>query len=292
MKRENILVEALPYIRNLHGSKIVVKCGGHAIVNEESMENIIKDIVLLRYIGVETILVHGGGPEISRVMNELGIKPQIVDGLRVTDERTMEVVRMVLIGNVGTELVSKIGSYGGKGIGLSGKDGRLFTAKKKGKKKVVVEDVEKEIDLGYVGEIESVDPEMIDVVSSKGYIPVISPIAVDEEGRSLNVNADTVAGEIAISIGAKKLMMMTNVDGVMRDPEDKETIFSKMTPEYAEDLKKEGVIEGGMIPKVDSCVRAVEGGVEKTHIINGEKPHSLLLELFTDEGVGTMIHKG
>ncbi|RZN63214.1 acetylglutamate kinase [Methanonatronarchaeum sp. AMET6-2] len=291
MKRENILVEALPYIRNLHGSKIVIKCGGHAIVNNETMENIIKDIVLLRYIGVETILVHGGGPEISRVMNELGIKPKVVDGLRVTDEKTMEVVRMVLIGNVGTELVSKIGSYGGKGIGLSGKDGRLFTARKKGKKKVVVENVEKEIDLGYVGEIESVDPEMIDVVSSRGYIPVISPIAVDDEGRSLNVNADTVAGEIATSVGAKKLMMMTNVDGVMRDQDDKTTVLSQMTPEYAEDLLEEGVVEGGMIPKINSCVNAVRQGVEKAHIINGERPHSLLLELFTDEGVGTMIHE-
>ncbi|OUJ19064.1 Acetylglutamate kinase [Methanonatronarchaeum thermophilum] len=292
MKRENILVEALPYIRKLHGSKVVVKCGGHAIVNEETMENIIKDIVLLRYIGIEVILVHGGGPEISRVMNELGIKPKIVDGLRITDEKTMEVVRMVLIGNVGTELVSKIGSYGGKGIGLSGKDGRLFTAIKKGKKKVIVEGVEKEIDLGYVGEIDSVDPEMIEVVSSKGYIPVISPIAVDDEGRSLNVNADTVAGEIAINIGAKKLIMMTNVDGVMEDPDDEDSIFSKMTPEYAENLKDEGVVEGGMIPKVDSCMKAVRNDVEKAHILNGERPHSLLLELFTDEGVGTMIHKG
>jgi len=289
MNSAELLIEALPYIRKFHGSKIVIKCGGHAAINDETIDSIVKDLILLRYVGIQPVLVHGGGPEISRVMEKMGIKPKIVNGLRVTDEKTMEVARMVLIGDVGAKIVSKISSHGGKAIGLSGKDGKLFTACKKESQKVTIEGVEKNIDLGYVGEIEKVDPEMIEIVSERGYIPVISPIAIDDQGNSLNVNADTVAGEVASNIEARKIIMMTNVDGILRDREEDKSLISKLSIEEAQKLLNDGTVKRGMIPKTKASIKAVRSGVKKAHIINAERPHSLILELFTDEGVGTMI---
>ncbi|OKY78173.1 MAG: Acetylglutamate kinase [Candidatus Methanohalarchaeum thermophilum] len=291
LNRENILIEALPYIKRFHGSTIVIKFGGHIVIDEESIKNIIKDIILLKYVGMKPVIVHGGGPEITRVMNEMGIKPKSVDGLRITDEKTIEIARMVLIGNINTKIVSKIEKEGVKSIGLSGKDGKLFTARKKGKKKVEIEGEEKKIDLGYVGEIENVDPELIEIMTERSYIPVISPIAIGQTGISLNVNADSVAGRLAHELNARKLIMATNVDGVLKDPSDKSTLISELSIKESKSIIRDGTVEGGMIPKVKACINAVNKGVKKAHIINGEKNHSILLEIFTDEGIGTMIKK-
>jgi acetylglutamate kinase len=288
MKREEVLIEALPYIREFYGSKIVIKMGGHALVDESIMDKITQDLVLLRFIGICPIVVHGGGPEITRLMERLGKKPTFVGGLRITDDETMEIAQMVLVGNVNERIVSLIGTHGGKGIGLSGNDGALIVAKKKRKQKVGRAGEEQEVDLGWVGEIETINAEIINLTSEQGYIPVISPIAVDTAGNSLNVNADSVAGEIAATIKAKKLILLTDVPGVLSDPDDPTTLIVRTTPLELQELIAKKVIGAGMIPKVEAGLRAAEGGVT-AHIIDGRKPHSLLLELFTDEGIGTMI---
>ncbi|MGC9443370.1 MAG: acetylglutamate kinase [Candidatus Methanospirareceae archaeon] len=288
MKREEVLIEALPYIREFYGSKIVIKIGGHALVDESIMDKITQDLVLLRYVGICPIVVHGGGPEITRLMERLGKKPTFVGGLRITDDETMEIAQMVLVGNVNERIVSLIGTHGGKGIGLSGNDGALIVAKKKRKQKVGRAGEEQEVDLGWVGEIETINAEIINLMSEQGYIPVISPIAVDTAGNSLNVNADSVAGEIAATIKAKKLILLTDVPGVLSDPDDLTTLIARTTPLELQELIAKKLIGAGMIPKVEAGLRAAEGGVT-AHIIDGRKPHSLLLELFTDEGIGTMI---
>ncbi|MHC1579536.1 MAG: acetylglutamate kinase [Candidatus Alkanophagales archaeon] len=286
MSREKILVEALPYIREFYGSTMVIKLGGHALVDEATMEDVIKDVVLLRFVGINPVVVHGGGPEITRLMERLGKKPKFVAGLRVTDDETMEIVRMVLVGSVNERIVSLISKHGGKGIGLSGNDGRLIVAEKL--RRVKRGGVEEEVDLGWVGEIKAINPEIISIVTSHGYIPVVSPIAVDEQGNSLNVNADTVAGELAASLKAKKLIILTDVPGLLRDPKDPSTLISEISKDEAQELIRNGVVESGMLPKVEACIRAASAGVV-CHIIDGRKPHSLLLELFTDAGVGTML---
>ena len=288
MKREEVLIEALPYIREFYGSKIVIKMGGHALVDESIMDKITQDLVLLRFVGICPIVVHGGGPEITRLMERLGKKPTFVGGLRITDDETMEIAQMVLVGNVNERIVSLIGTHGGKAIGLSGNDGALIVAKKKRKQKVGRAGEEQEVDLGWVGEIETINAEIINLTSEQGYIPVISPIAVDTAGNSLNVNADSVAGEIAATIKAKKLILLTDVPGVLRDPDDLTTLIVRTTPLELQELIAKKVIGAGMIPKVEAGLRAAEGGVT-AHIIDGRKPHSILLELFTDEGIGTMI---
>lgn len=287
--RADVLIEALPYIKKFHNKTVLIKFGGHVVVKEDVLKRIVRDVVLLKYIGMKPVIVHGGGPEISRVMEEMGMKPKIVDGLRITDEKTIEVARMVLIGKIGTKIVSMIGEEGAKAIGLSGKDAKLFTAQKKGTKKVKVEGEEQEIDLGYVGEIKKINSEMIETFTDKSLIPVISPIGIDEEGNSLNVNADTVAGEMAKSLNARKLVMITNVPGVMKDPDDHDSLISELNSDEAENLLKKGIVKGGMIPKAKACIDAARNGVKETHIINAKKKHSLLLETLTDEGVGTMI---
>jgi acetylglutamate kinase len=288
MKREEVLIEALPYIREFYGSKIVIKMGGHALIDESIMDKITQDLVLLRFVGICPIVVHGGGPEITRLMERLGKKPTFVGGLRITDDETMEIAQMVLVGNVNERIVSLIGTHGGKGIGLSGNDGALIVAKKKRKQKVGQAGEEQEVDLGWVGEIETINAEILNLTSEQGYIPVISPIAVDTAGNSLNVNADSVAGEIAATIKAKKLILLTDVPGVLSDPDDLTTLIARTTPLELQELIAKKVIGAGMIPKVEAGLRAAEGGVT-AHIIDGRKPHSLLLELFTDEGIGTMI---
>ncbi len=291
LKRENILIEALPYIREFYDSIMVIKMGGHAIINAEIMEMIVQDVVLLKFVGIHPVIVHGGGPEITEKMERLGKKPEFVAGLRVTDDETLEIARMVLVGNVNSKIVSLISKHGGKGIGLSGSDGRLIVAKKLAPQRVTVGGVEKEIDLGWVGETEVINPEIIMILAGKGYIPVISPIATDEKGNDLNVNADTVAGDIASALKAKKLIALTDVPGILRNPGDPETRISRIAYGEIEALIENNILSGGMIPKVKSSASALKGGVGQVHIIDGSMPHSLLLELFTHEGIGTMIYR-
>ncbi|MBU4374154.1 MAG: acetylglutamate kinase [Euryarchaeota archaeon] len=291
LKRENILIEALPYIREFYDSIMVIKMGGHAILDPDIMEKIVQDIVLLKFVGIHPVIVHGGGPEITEKMERMGKKPEFVAGLRVTDDETLEIARMVLVGNVNSRIVSLISKHGGKGIGLSGSDGRLIVARKLAPQRVTVGGVEKEIDLGWVGETEVINPEIIMILAGKGYIPVISPIATDEKGNDLNVNADTVAGDIAAALKARKLISLTDVPGVLRDPQDPETRISRIAFDEISTLIADDIISGGMIPKVESSAAAIEGGVGQVHIINGSMPHSLLLELFTHEGIGTMIYR-
>lgn len=289
MNRAEVLLEAMPYIQEFHGSFVVIKYGGNAMLNEEAKNWTIKDTILLRYVGMKPIIVHGGGPEISLAMEKMGKKPEFIEGLRVTDEETLDIAKMVLVGKINTDIVTKIDSFGGRGVGLSGKDGRLLFARKKAPKKVVSEGIERDIDLGLVGETEKVNPEILQTLTEKGYIPVISPIAIGRDGSSLNVNSDTVAGDIAGAIKAKKLMILTDVPGVLKDMEDEKSLIKKLNVNEAEDLIKRGKVGGSMIPKLQACVKAIEGGVEKAHIIDGRAKHSILLELFTDKGIGTMI---
>ena len=288
MKREEILIEALPYIREFYGSKVVIKIGGHALVDESIMDKITQDLVLLRFVGICPVVVHGGGPEITRLMERLGKKPKFIGGLRITDDETMEIARMVLVGSVNERIVSFIGKHGGKGIGLSGNDGTLIIAKKKQKQTVGIAGEEREVDLGWVGEIEAINAEIINITSDRGYIPVISPVAVDNAGNSLNVNADSVAGEIAYTIKAKKLILLTDVPGVLKNPAEPTTLISQATPAEIKELIANNVIGEGMIPKVEACLKAASGNVT-AHIIDGREPHSILLELFTNRGIGTMI---
>lgn len=288
MKKEEVLIEALPYIREFYGSKVVIKIGGHALVDESIMDNITQDVVLLRFVGICPVVVHGGGPEITKLMEKLGKKPEFIGGLRITDDETMEIVRMVLVGSVNERIVSLIGKHGGKGIGLSGNDGKLIVAKKKRKQKVGIAGEEREVDLGWVGEIEEINAEIINITSEEGYIPVISPVAVDSAGNSLNVNADSVAGEIAYAIKAKKLILLTDVSGLLRNPADPSTLISRATAAEIKEFIANKVIGEGMIPKAEASLRASSGGVT-AHIIDGREPHSILLELFTDTGIGTMI---
>lgn len=288
VKKEQVLIEALPYIREFHDSIMVFKIGGSIMSNKDVLEDFIEDVVLLRYIGIHPVIVHGGGPEISSAMERFGKKAEFVGGLRVTDKETLEIARMVLLGNINAELVSMIGKYGGKGIGLSGQDGMFLTAKKKALVKV---EGKEPVDLGFVGEVESVNPEILLITAGKGYIPVVSPIAVDKDGSNLNVNADTAAGAIAVALRAKKFMSITDVEGVRMNPDDPSSVISEFPASQFDKLVSDGVIKGGMIPKVEACVKVVRGGVEKAHIIDGRKPHAIILELLTAEGIGTMISK-
>ncbi len=288
MEKVQVLVEALPYIKEFYGSCMVIKIGGHAMVNEKVLESTIKDILLLYFVGIKPIVVHGGGPEISEKMEKLGIKPKFVDGLRVTDRETMEIVEMVLDGKINSKIVTTFIKNGGRAVGLSGKDGLLIVAKKKViKKKENGREVV--IDLGYVGETEYVNPEILKILIDNGYIPVVSPVATDFEGNTYNLNADIVAGNIATAMKAKKLIILTDVPGILRDPKDKSSLISKMSVAELEEMLKEGRIVGGMIPKVEAVLKALKGGVEKAHIIDGSREHAILLELFTKRGIGTMV---
>jgi acetylglutamate kinase len=288
VKREQVLIEALPYIREFYDSIMVFKIGGSIMSDRTVLEDFIQDIVLLRYIGIHPIIVHGGGPEISEAMVKFGKKAEFVGGLRVTDRETLGIARMVLLGNINAELVNLIGKHGGKGIGLSGQDGMFLMAKRKSPIKVQGKEP---VDLGFVGEVDKVDPEILMIVAGKGYIPVISPIAADREGNNLNVNADTVAGAVAIAMRAKKFFSITDVEGVRMNPDDPASVISEFQASDFDRLVGEGIIKGGMIPKVEACVRVVQGGVDKAHIIDGRKHHAILLELLTTEGVGTMISR-
>ena len=287
MKREDVLMEALPYIQQFHGNTIVIKLGGHAMVDPVVLENAIRDAVLLHYVGIRVVLVHGGGPEISEKMKQMGKESVFVGGLRVTDQETLEIAQMVLVGKINANIVSLIAKCGARGVGLSGSDGNLIIARKMDPQKVEVGGVQKEVDLGHVGEIECIDPSLLNTLLDTNYIPVIAPIAIDRHGGNLNINADTAAGDIAIALRAYKLVNMTDVDGVMDKGRTK--VFRKLTVIEAHELQRSGAIGEGMIPKVGSVVKAVQNGVSFSHIINGNVEHNLILELFTRDGVGTMI---
>ncbi|MGA2162662.1 MAG: acetylglutamate kinase [Methanoregula sp.] len=287
MKREDVLMEALPYIQQFHGKTIVIKLGGHAMIDPVVLENAIRDAVLLHYVGIRVVLVHGGGPEITEKMKALGKESVFVGGLRVTDQETLEIAQMVLVGKINKGIISLIAKCGAKGVGLSGSDGNIIIAKKMDLQKVNVKGVEQEVDLGHVGEIEWIDPSLLNTLLEQDYIPVISPIAIDRSGGSLNINADTAAGDIAVALKAFKLINMTDVDGVMDAKRTK--IFRKLSIDEARALLSSGAIGEGMIPKVTSVIKAVENGVRYSHIINGNVEHNLILELFTHDGVGTMI---
>jgi acetylglutamate kinase len=287
MKREDVLIEALPYIQQFHGKTIVIKLGGHAMVDPVVLENAIRDAVLLHYVGIRVVLVHGGGPEISEKMKAMGKESVFVGGLRVTDQETLEIAQMVLVGKINKGIVSLIAKCGARGVGLSGSDGNLIIAKKMDLQRVDVGGVQQEVDLGHVGEIERIDPAILNTLLDKNYIPVVAPIAIDRFGGSLNINADTAAGDIAISLKSYKLVNMTDVDGVMDANRTK--VYRRLSIGEAISLQKSGAIGEGMIPKVNSIIKAVENGVCYAHIINGNIEHNLILELFTRDGVGTMV---
>jgi len=275
--KADVLIEALKYIREFYGKTIVVKYGGNAMTNEELKEKVILDIVLMKYVGMNPVVVHGGGPEISRVMERMGKESKFVQGLRVTDSETMEIVEMVL-GRINKGIVALINQHGAKAVGLSGKDGNLISAEK----------CRTDVDIGLVGDVAEIDPHIINVLDKAGFIPVISSIGFCE-GQTYNINADSVAGEMANALNAEKLMMLTDVRGIMRDQDDEKSLISTLKTSELDALKKSGVISGGMLPKVEACVTALKGGVRKTHIIDGRISHSLLLEIFTDSGIGTQI---
>lgn len=291
METVNILIEALPYIKKFHQQKIMIKYGGHAMIDNAAKSSTARDTVLLKYVGMQPMVVHGGGPEISRSMSKIGKKPKFIGGLRVTDQETMDIVKMVLVGKINTEIVANIGLHGGKGVGISGKDNLLLKARKRSPQVVVDQETGEEttVDLGLVGEIESINPEILDVLTQNDYIPVISPIGVDEQANTLNLNADTVAGDVAAEVGAEKLIILTDVPGILTDPTDPESLIKKADITEVLDLIDQGIIKDGMLPKVATCVNALEKGVKSAHIIDGRIKHSILLEIFTKKGIGTMI---
>ena len=285
MKDIDVLIEALPYIKKFHDKKILIKYGGHAMVDDEAKSSTARDTVLLKYVGMKPLIVHGGDPEISRSMDKLGKEPNFIKGLRVTDEETMEIIEMVLVGKISTEIVSELIKHDGEAISLSGKDSSLIFAHKKGASKID----EEIVDLGLVGEVDCINTDLLEMFIDNDYIPVISPVGIDEDGNSLNLNADTAAGEVASAIDAEKLIILTDVPGVLRDPNDPDSLIQKIRISEVPKLIEDGVISGGMIPKIETCVKAIENGVKSCHIIDGRKKHSLLLEIFTTDGIGTMI---
>ncbi|MBQ6113262.1 MAG: acetylglutamate kinase [Synergistaceae bacterium] len=276
-ERAEILVQALPYIRKYTGKIVVIKYGGNAMTSESLKQQVMEDIVLLRLVGVNVVLVHGGGPEINSLMDRLGKKPEFVNGLRVTDQETIDIVQMVLAGKVNKSLVGLLETKGGRAVGLSGIDDRLIQAKFKDEK------------LGLVGEITNINPECIYDLLAKNYIPVVSTITCGENGEIFNINGDTAAAYIAGALHAERLIMMTDIAGILRNPKDPSTLIPEITVSEAEELKRSGVISGGMIPKADCCIKAITEGVKKVIIMDGRVPHSILIELLTDEGAGTMF---
>lgn len=285
IKKAEILVEALPYIQKLWGKTVVIKYGGNAMINDELKSSVMEDITLLKYIGMNPVVVHGGGPEINKALDKFDIKSQFINGLRVTDSSTMEIAQMVLVGKTNKEIVSLLNKMGGKAIGLCGIDGNLIECEQY---KANVDG--KDIDLGYVGKITKINSKLIELIAKDEYIPVVAPIGVGKDGQSYNINADTVAGEIAAALKAEKLILLTDIEGVKMN-KDSNDIIPALTVDEAHDLIDKKVIDGGMIPKVLGCIDALNKGVGRTHIIDGRIPHCLLLEIFTNKGIGTMIMK-
>ncbi len=289
LDKARVLVEALPYIQKFAGKTVVIKYGGHAMVDPVLKESVIMDVLLLHSVGIRPVLVHGGGPEINSMLKKVGIESQFVRGLRVTDAQTMEIAQMVLLGKLNTEMVSLLNRFGGKSVGLSGKDAQLLIAVKKPMQMPNSQGEMEEVDLGYVGEIQSVTPDILETLLGQGYIPVISPVASGENGETYNVNADTAAGKIAEALKADKLLLLTDVSGILRDVEDKDSLISIISRSEVDHLVEQGILSGGMLPKVECAVSALEGGVGSVHILDGRLSHAILLELFTDGGIGTMF---
>lgn len=286
--KAGILVEALPYIQEFSGKTVVIKYGGNAMVSDDLKEKVMQDIALMKYVGIRPVIVHGGGPEITGFLKKVGKESSFVAGLRVTDEETVEIAEMVLDGKVNSEIVNLLNRRGVRAVGLSGKDAGLIKARKKLATVYEGED-KKKVDIGYVGQVESIDTRIIRDLLDGGYVPIIAPIGVGEDGESYNINADYVAAEIAGALQAEKLLLLTDVEGIYKNFEDKSSFVSTLHQPEAEDWIKEGVLTGGMIPKVEACLRSLAQGTGKTHIIDGRLGHSIILELFTAKGIGTQV---
>ncbi|NJK72617.1 MAG: acetylglutamate kinase [Synechococcaceae cyanobacterium SM2_3_60] len=278
LDRAQILSEALPYIQQFQGRTIVIKYGGAAMVHQDRQAEVLRDLVFLSCVGIRPVLVHGGGPEINTWLQKLAIPFKFVDGLRVTDAATMEVVEMVLVGKVNKQIVQLINLAGGSAVGLCGRDGNLIMARSQGRS-----------DIGFVGEVNSINPALLQSLIEAGQIPVVSSVAADETGQAYNINADTVAGELAAALGAEKLVLLTDIDGLLRDKDDPSSLINQLDIPTARHYIESGIVAGGMIPKVQCCIRALAQGVRAAHIINGGSPHSLLLEILTDAGIGTQF---
>ncbi|MDE0399221.1 MAG: acetylglutamate kinase [Candidatus Poribacteria bacterium] len=287
-KTAEVLIEALPYIRHFYDRRIVIKYGGAAMEDDTLIHSVMQDIVLMKYVGIRPIIVHGGGPRITTWMDKIGKVPEFVQGLRVTDAETIEIAEMVL-GSINKEIVSRINQHGGKAIGLSGKDANLVLAEKQETQVTDESGQEIDVDLGFVGKIIGINTESVTALDKAGYIPVITPIGVGVDGQTYNINADTMAGEIASAFQAEKLIMLTDTRGILRDLSDDASLMPTIRMREMDAFIKEGFIAGGMLPKVEACRTALIGGVYKTHIIDGRIPHSLLLEVFTEGGIGTEI---
>jgi len=282
MEKAAILVEALPYIKDFYGKRVVIKYGGAAMTDCDLKQKVMQDIVLMRYVGMQPIVVHGGGPAINSMLNRLGIESKFINGLRATSQDAMEIVEMVLGGKINGEIVSGINASGGNAIGITGKDGCLIEARP----------MDPDGIMGYVGEIVNINPQIIETIIENGYIPVVAPIGIDQEQAAYNINADLVAAAIAVKMNADKLVLLTDVPGLLKNPQDSNTLISELKVSEVEGYIQQGVIAGGMVPKVRCCVEAVIGGVGRTHIIDGRVPHSILPEIFTREGIGTMVVNG
>ena len=286
--KAEILMDALPYIQEFYGTTVVIKYGGNAMINEALKENVMRNVALMKFVGIQPIFVHGGGPEITGFLKKVGKESSFVSGLRVTDEETVEIAEMVLDGKLNSEIVSLLNLRGVRAVGLSGKDAGLIKAKKK-LAAVYESDAVREVDIGYVGEVTAVDTRIITDLLQQDYVPVIAPIGMGEHGESYNINADYVAAEIAGALRAEKLLLLTDVEGVYKDFADKSSLISQLHLEEAKAYIRSGVIDGGMIPKVEACLRALEAGAHKAHIIDGRLDHSIILEIFTSRGIGTMV---
>ncbi len=286
--KADVLLEALPYIQRFFDKTFVIKYGGHAMEDEDLKVSFVRDVILMSYIGMNPVIVHGGGPQINEMLDKIGKKSEFVDGMRVTDEETMEIVEMVLVGKINKEIVSMINRHGGQAVGLCGKDGNLIRARKLWMSRRGKDGQEKEVlDIGLVGEVEAIQPQIIHNFQHNRWIPVIAPVGVGPAGEPYNINADLVAGKVASALRAEKLILLTDVEGVM-DLENR--LISTMNAGMAERFIREKIIKGGMIPKVNCCLDALREGVKKTHIIDGRMKHAILLEIFTDEGIGTQIN--
>jgi len=283
IEKADILIEALPYMREFANKTVVIKYGGNAMVNKELMASVLEDVTLLKYVGVNPVIVHGGGPVISENLEHYDLETDFHKGFRITSQKVMQVVEKALIGEVNTNLVSLANSLGIKAVGLSGKDNQMILAQKC--------EMDCEVELGYVGEVDKVDSTLLNSMIESDYVPIVAPVGTDEEGNSYNINADLVAGEIAAALEAEKLMLLTNTEGILEDPEDKSTLISRLKISEAKQKIEDEIIVGGMIPKVNACITALEKDVNRTHILDGRLDHSILLEIFTDKGIGTMITK-
>ncbi len=286
--KADVLLEALPYIQRFANKTIVIKYGGHAMEDEELKGSFVRDVILMSFIGLNPVIVHGGGPQIDGMLKKIGKKSEFIEGMRVTDDETMDIVEMVLVGQINKEIVSRIHTNGGRAVGLSGTDGNLIRAKKLWIPRRGKEGAERELlDIGMVGEVESINPDVLHSFKNQRWIPVVAPVGAGPAGEAYNINADLVAGKVASAIQAEKFILLTDVEGIL---DNEKRLISTMNSEMAEKFLREGVIQGGMIPKVRCCLEALQEGVKKCHIIDGRMKHAILLEIFTDEGIGTQIY--